>query len=126
MGGLAAASMAARPPAVGLPTDRASFTEIVERMHPVIPRMTSPVFAALAPTTSLDTLVKQTKFNVPGAPIDANGKAWSEYNHHWSGLIVLAAAILPLLSRLPKARWAPHWPLVFAGLAGFIVLRGDP
>ena len=39
---------------------------------------------------------------------------------------MLAAGILALLSRLPKARWARNWPLVFAALAVFIVLRGDP
>jgi putative copper resistance protein D len=123
---LAAASMTSQPPAIDMPTDRASTAEIVERMHPVVPRMTSPAFAALAPTTSLEALAKQTQFNVPSAPIDANGKAWSEYNHHWSGLIVLAAGVFALLSRLPKARWARSWPLVFVGLAVFIVLRGDP
>jgi putative copper resistance protein D len=123
---LAAASMTSQPPAIDLPTGRASLPEIVERFHPVVPRMTSPAFAALAPTTPLDVLVKQTQFNLPGAQIDANGKAWSEYNHHWSGLIVLLAGVLALLSRSPKARWARNWPLVFAGLAVFIVLRGDP
>jgi len=123
---LAAAPMTSQPPAIDLPTDRASLTEVVERMLPVVPRMTSPVYAALAPTTSLDVLVKQTQFNLPSAPIDANGKAWSEYNHHWSGLIVLAAGVLALLGRLPKARWARNWPLVFAALAVFIILRGDP
>ncbi len=123
---LAAASMTSQPPAIDLPAGRASLTEIIERLHPVVPRMTSPVFAALAPTISLEALVKQTQFNIPNAPIDANGKAWSEYNHHWSGLIVLAAGLLALLGRLPKAQWARNWPLVFAGLAVFIMLRGDP
>ncbi len=123
---LAAASMTSQPPAIDLPTGRASLTEIVERFHPEVPRMTSPAFAALAPTTPLDVLVKQTEFNLPGALLDANGRAWAEYNHHWSGLIVLAAGILALLGRLPKARWARNWPLVFVGLAVFILLRGDP
>jgi putative copper resistance protein D len=123
---LAAASMTSQPPAIDLPTDRASLTEIIERFHPEIPRMTSPVFAALAPTVPLDVAIKNTQFNVVSPPSDANGRAWSEYNHHWSGLIVLAAGVLALLSRLPKARWARNWPLVFAGLAVFIVLRGDP
>ena len=123
---LAAASMTSQPPAIDLPTDRASLTEIVERFRPVVPRMTSPVFAALAPTTPLDVLVKQTQFNLPKVQIDENGKAWSEYNHHWSGLIVLAAGLLALLGRLPKAQWARNWPLIFGALAVFILLRGDP
>ena len=123
---LAAASMTSQPPAIDLQTGRASLPEIVERFHPVVPRMTSPVYAALAPTVPLDVAVKQTQFNVAAPPSDANGRAWSEYNHHWSGLIVLAAGLLALLSRLPKARWARNWPLVFIALAVFILLRGDP
>jgi putative copper resistance protein D len=123
---LAAASMTSQPPAIDLPTDRASIPEIVERLHPVVPRMTSPAYAALAPTTTLEALAKQTQYNIPSPPIDANGKAWSEYNHHWSGLIVLAAGVFALLGRLPKAQWARSWPLVFVGLAVFILLRGDP
>lgn len=123
---LAAASMTSQPPAIDLLNGRASIPEIVERLHPELPRMTSPAFAALAPTKPLDELVKQTQFNEFNTPIDANGKAWSEYNHHWSGLIVLAAGVLALLGRLPKAQWARSWPLVFAGLAVFILLRGDP
>ncbi len=123
---LAAASMTSQPPAIDMLTDRASVAEIVERLHPEVPRMTSPAFAALAPTKPLDELVKQTQFNQLNTPVDENGKAWSEYNHHWSGLIVLAAGVFALLGRLPKARWARSWPLVFAGLAVFILLRGDP
>ncbi len=123
---LAAASMTSQPPAVDLPGDRASVSEIVARFHPGAPRMTSPAFAALAPPIPLDEAVKQTQFNVANAPIDANGEAWSEYNHHWSGLIVLAAGVFALLGRLPKARWARNWPLVFAVLAVFILVRADP
>lgn len=123
---LAAASMTSQPPAIDLPNDRVSFAQIVERFHPVVPRMTSPAFAALAPSTPLDVAVKETQFSGANAPSDANDEAWSEYNHHWSGLIVLAAGIFALLSRLPRSAWARNWPLVFAGLALFIVLRADP
>jgi copper resistance protein D len=123
---LAAASMTSQPPAIDLKADRASVAEIVERFHPEVPRMTSPVFAALAPTVPLDVAVKKTQFNVVSPPTDENGRAWSEYNHHWSGLIVLAAGVLALVSRRPKSGWARNWPLVFAALAVFILLRGDP
>ena len=128
---LAAASMTSQPPAVDLPNDRASIADIVARFTPVVPRMTSPAFAALAPSTPLDVAVKQTQFGAGNAASDANDNAWSEYNHHWSGVIVLAAGLFALLSRLPPKyglsfRWARNWPIVFAGLAVFIVLRADP
>jgi putative copper resistance protein D len=128
---LAAASMTSQPPAVDLPNDRASLAEIVARFRPEAPRMTSPAFAALVPSTPLDVAVKETQFTGAVAPSDANDMAWSEYNHHWAGVIVLAAGLFALLSRLPPKfgfsfQWARNWPVVFAGLAVFIVLRADP
>jgi putative copper resistance protein D len=57
---------------------------------------------------------------------DANDSAWSEYNHHWAGLMVLLAGTLALLSRFRGMRWARFWPASFAGLAVFILLRADP
>ncbi len=123
---LAAASMTSQPPAIDLPNDRATLPEIAARFHPVMPRMTSPAFAELAPTTPLDEVVKQAQFGGSHAVDDDSDRAWSEYNHHWAGVIVLAAGLFALLSRLPKSGWARNWPIVFAGLAVFIVLRADP
>jgi len=60
------------------------------------------------------------QLTTPSKPADI---AWSEYNHHWAGLIVLAAGILSLLAR--RVSWARHWPLVFLGLAAFLFLRAD-
>jgi putative copper resistance protein D len=52
--------------------------------------------------------------------------AWSEYNHHWAGLVMLLAGALALVSRFRPMRWARFWPVSFAGLAVFILLRADP
>lgn len=123
---LAAASMTSQPPAVDMPHDRVSMAEIVARFRPMVPRMTSPAFGELAPSTPLDVSVKESQFSGANAASDANDEAWSEYNHHWSGVIVLAAGLFALLSRLPRSSWARNWPVVFAGLAVFIVLRADP
>lgn len=128
---LAAASMTSQPPAVDLPNDRVSIAELVARFTPVVPRMKSPAFAALVPATPLAVAVKESQFTGATAPSDANDQAWSEYNHHWAGLIVLAAGLFALLSRLPTRqgfsfRWARNWPIAFAGLAAFLVLRADP
>jgi putative copper resistance protein D len=51
---------------------------------------------------------------------------WSEYNHHWMGLIVIAMGALALLARTGRAPWAEYWPLLLIGIAIFIFLRGDP
>jgi putative copper resistance protein D len=121
---LAAASMAAQPPAVDV-QDQVSLHAIVARMHPEMPRMKSPAVSQLTPPTSLETAVRENEFQANGGS-DATDRAWSEYNHHWAGLIVLVAGLLALLSRFPGMRWARFWPLSFAGLAVFILLRADP
>jgi putative copper resistance protein D len=121
---LAAASMSAQPPAVDV-TDRVSLQQIAACMHPEIPRMTSPTASQLTPPTSIETAIRETEFQANGAS-DAMDRKWSEYNHHWAGLIVLLAGLLAFASRFSGMRWARFWPLAFGGLAVFILLRADP
>ena len=121
---LTAASLTSQPPAVDLVQNRLTAHEIVERMRWVKPRLTSPPVAALTPPSSIQVAVQRSVYGL-GAEDDANDLAWSEYNHHWAGLIVLAAGLLALLARSQRFRWAQHWPLLFIGLAVFIVLRAD-
>ena len=59
-------------------------------------------------------------------PRNATDIAWSEFNHHWSGIFVLAIGLLALLERTGRAPWAGHWPLLFVGLAIFLFFRSDP
>ncbi len=122
---LAAASLTSQPPAVDLTRDRLTSHEIVERMRWVQPRMTSPPLKALVPPTSIQVAVQNSLFS-SGSENDANDRAWSEYNHHWAGLIVLVAGLLALMARSQRFKWAHHWPLLFIGLAVFILLRADP
>jgi putative copper resistance protein D len=133
----AAASLTSVPPAVDLTKDRVSWPEIVERNTPDWPRFTSPdhdKLAIPALQAKLDAeaahhdAAPQVAF-VPGSgelpPRNAADIAWSEYNHHWSGLFVLAIGVLSLLNAA-GLRWARHWPLLFLGLAAFLFLRSDP
>jgi copper resistance protein D len=123
---LAAASLTAQPPSVDVVrADRLTPHEIYARMHPVMPRMSSPAVSALKPATPMDVAIRDSQF-VPMAESDANDRAWSEYNHHWAGVVVLLAGLLAWLSRFPAIKWARFWPLSFAGLAAFILLRADP
>jgi putative copper resistance protein D len=121
---LTAASMTSQPPVVDLTQDRLTKHEIVERMRWEWPRLTSPSLKALVPPTPLSVAVPESTFN-GGSQSDANDRAWSEYNHHWAGLIVLCAGLFALLARW-RLRGARHWPLLFIGLAVFILLRADP
>jgi copper resistance protein D len=121
---LAAASMSAQTPAADI-ADRVSLQQIAARMHPEIPRMTSPAASQLTPATSIETAIRETEFQAGGAS-DAMDRKWSEYNHHWAGLIVLLAGLLAFAGRFPGMRWARFWPLIFGGLSLFILLRADP
>jgi copper resistance protein D len=121
---LAAASMSSQPPAVDVP-DQVSPQVIAARMYPQLPRLQSPAASQLTPPTAIETAVRENEFKANGGSDDTDRK-WSEYNHHWAGLVVLAAGLLALLSRFPGMRWARFWPLSFAGLSVFILLRADP
>ena len=59
-------------------------------------------------------------------PRNATDIAWSEYNHHWAGIMVLLVGLAALLDATGRVRLARHWPLVFLGLAGFLLVRSDP
>ena len=129
---LAAASLTSQPPAVDLPSGPVSSAEVAQRMRPRWPRLDTPPLSSLSPATPLNfnrqtppgllSFVPGTSYH-PNTPGDI---AWSEYNHHWAGLIVLAAGLLAVLARSGRAKWARHWPLAFLGLAVFLFLRSDP
>lgn len=136
---LAAASLTSQPPAVDLPHDRLNLREMADRFAPRLPRLTSPNVNEL--TTPTRQVIKQEAAEaekaglppptyVPGAlPATPNMPAdiaWSEYNHHWAGVVVFVLGILAVASRSGYLPWARNWPLVFFGLAIFIFLRADP
>ena len=133
----AAASLTAMPPAIDMTHDRVSWSAIVERNTPVWPRLSSPDHDALMLPTLQAQLDSEAAANrtapvpafVPGSGMmparNAADIAWSEYNHHWAGLFVLAVGLLALVNQA-GVRWARHWPLLFLGLAVFLFLRSDP
>jgi copper resistance protein D len=132
-----AASMTSLPPAIDLTRDRVSLSEITERLEPKMPALTSPSRDTLAFYEEQKTLAEEKAENVPptlqayvpgaGAPLPRNAQdiAWSEYNHHVAGAIVLVMGILVLVEKSGKAAWARHWPLLLIVLAGFLFLRSE-
>ncbi len=133
----AAASLTSVPPAVDLTQDRVTWHEIIERNAPAWPRLRSPDHDGLA-IPALQAKIDAEAAGahraaapafVPGdgtlPPRNADDIAWSEYNHHWAGLFVIAIGLLVLLAHA-GFRPARHWPVIFLGLALFLLLRSDP
>ncbi len=133
----AAASLTSVPPAVALTQARVTWHEILERNAPAWPRLRSPdhdVLAIPALQAKIDAEAAHahraaSPAFVPGdgtlPPRNADDIAWSEYNHHWAGLFVIAIGLLVLLAHA-GVRPARHWPVIFLGLALFLLLRSDP
>src|ERR1700674_2300480 len=133
---LTAASLTSLPPAADLTHDRVTGQEIFARMSPRSPRFASPsvqelpedVYAAQKKAFESGSL--STESYVPGQtgtrPNTPAEKAWSEYNHHWAGIVVLAMGLLALVAQAGQVSWARNWPLAFLGLSAFLFLRSDP
>jgi putative copper resistance protein D len=133
---LTAASLTSLPPAVDLKTDRVSLQQIVARLAPQLPRLASPAIQDLpediyaAEVKAFDAGTLSSASFVPGQagtrPNTPAEKSWSEYNHHWAGLIVLSIGLLAFLAQTKHFPWARNWPLLFLGLSLFLFLRSDP
>jgi putative copper resistance protein D len=133
---LTAASLTSLPPAVDLRTDRVSTRQIVTRLAPQLPRLASPSIEDLprdiyaAEVKAFDAGTLSSASFVPGQagmrPNTPAEKSWSEYNHHWAGLIVLSIGLLAFLAQTKHFPWARNWPLLFLGLSLFLFLRSDP
>jgi putative copper resistance protein D len=133
---LTAASLTSLPPAADLAHDRVTGQEIFARMSPRSPRFASPSVRELpediyaAQKKAFESGSLSTESYVPGQtgtrPNTPAEKAWSEYNHHWAGIVVLAMGLLALVAQAGQVSWARHWPLAFFGLSAFLFLRSDP
>lgn len=128
----AASSLTSVPPAIDIPHEHVTWQELVERNTPGWPRLSSPDhddLALPALQARLDAEAKGGSAFTPGSgelpPRNAADIAWSEYNHNWAGIFVALVGLLALAERM-GLRAARHWPLVFLGLAGFLLLRSDP
>lgn len=134
-----AASLTSVPPSVDLPNDRASWAEVTERFTPTWPRFSSPSRSDLGIPALQERLDAEWRHRqdiprpdafIPGEgflpPRNTFDLAWSEYNHHIAGAIVLLVGLAALLDRSGLAPWARHWPLLYLLLALFLILRSDP
>ena len=113
----AAASLTSVPPAVDVREDRATVREVAARFTAMPPRFASP---------DVSELLRQT--NPASGRLEARlqiEREWSESNHHWAGLVVLAMGLAAMAQRA-GVRAARHWPLLLVVLALLLVARNDP
>jgi putative copper resistance protein D len=124
---LVGASLTSQSPAADM-QQMLTAHEVAHRLAWQTPSLTTPSFAQLTQRVPLANQLESTSFT-GGSPNDAMDRAWSEYNHHWAGIIVLAAGIFAACASLLQRRWPRNWfrnwPLLFIGLAIFILLRAD-
>lgn len=132
-----AGSLTSLPPAVDLTSDRVTLAEFAARLVPRWPSLETPDPSSLAFQELQAKLTAEAQSSqasapvayVPGAglpaPRNAANIAWSEYNHHWSGVAVLAMGCLTLVELSRRGRFARHWPLLFVPMALFLMYRDD-
>jgi len=133
---LAAASLTSQPPAADMGVDRLTMAEIASRLAPQWPRFATPSVTEYAATFRPPQAAVVSPDSIPPPPTplqiarrrlrQAQNIAWSEYNHHWAGLVVLAMGLLAFLARTNYFPPARNWPLLFIGLAIFLFFRADP
>jgi putative copper resistance protein D len=132
---LSAASLTSQPPAADMTGQTVDLPRIVARLTPHWPRLQSPQVAELSTTFPGESFSSPAAPPLPaaytadGVPLSAGDLAdmqWSEFNHHWMGVLVLAMGLLALLARSGRFKWAEYWPLLLMGIALFIFLRADP
>jgi copper resistance protein D len=111
---IAAASLSSQAPAVDLQEGRVTRIDVVDRFAPHIPRLTTPAYSELSPVAPV--LRANTQGDI----------GWSEYNHHWAGVVVVVMGLMALASIRENLLWARSWPLLMIGLAVFLLLRADP
>jgi copper resistance protein D len=115
---LSAVSLTALPPAIDVAGQRASLAELVGVFSPRWPQLAPPPRAGglLTYTSPLDTFASPTV-----------GDRWqSNFNHNVAGLLVLLVASVAILDQTRRVGWARHWPLLFLGLAVFLILYASP
>jgi copper resistance protein D len=113
-----AASLTGFPPSVDVSEATASPAEMWTMYNPKVPRLAGPelILIDAHELTDLRTGVMGKKEDV----------SWDRFNHNFSGVVVIAMAIMALFDRLGGFRWARVWPLMFIGFSVLIFVFANP
>jgi len=113
-----AASLTGFPPSVDVAEATASPAEMWTMYDPKVPRLAGPELILIdAPElTNLQT----------GKMGKKEDMSWDRFNHNFSGVVVIAMAIVALFDLLGRYRWARSWPLMFVGFSVLIFVFANP
>ncbi len=113
-----AASLTGFPPSVDVSEATATPAEMWSMYNPKVPRLTGPELILIdAPElTDLRT----------GKIGKKEDLSWDRFNHNFSGVVVIAMAIVALFDRLGQYRWARTWPVMFIGFSVLILVFANP
>lgn len=113
-----AATLSSQPPAADIPHLTASASEVIEMFKPKIPRLASPSHEELLAGEA-------GRVAIIGKTPSPAATEWSDFNHNISGIILVAMAIVAVLSYRDKSTWTKYWPLGFIALGLFLFFRSD-
>jgi putative copper resistance protein D len=125
---ITAASLTSQSPGVDLVEGRLTSHELIEHFRPAEPRLHHPPLEALAPATPLEESVRNPD-DLERAAAHTNRDPdlnWSEFEHNWAGIFMISIGIGAFISAFAWGRWARYWPMLFLGLAGFLMVFSDP
>lgn len=113
-----AASLTGFPPSVDVSEATATPAEMWTMYNPKVPRLAGPelIFIDAPELTDLRT----------GEMGKKEDMSWDRFNHNFSGVVVIAMAMVALFDRLGGFRWARVWPLMFIGFSVLIFVFANP
>ncbi|MCH9698380.1 MAG: CopD family protein [Gammaproteobacteria bacterium] len=115
---LAAVSLSSLPPAIDIPHQTAGMDEILQAFEPKIPRLLSPTHDAFLASKSSQAIAN-------GRLSPSAATAWSEYNHHFSGIVLIVTSLVGMLYYFRYWRWTTYWPFGLMLLSVFLFFRSD-
>jgi putative copper resistance protein D len=113
----AAASLSGQPPPVDTPSERATWSEVVEVFRPKWPSLRTPAVSVMIGQDAVAATAPVAASRTPEAYL------WSNFSHNVAGLLLLATSAVALVAWRWPGSPARHWPLGFVGLAVFVLLR---
>ena len=121
-----AASLAAQPPAIDIPTLTAGWREVINTFSPQFPQTSSPSHTALIAGEA-------GRVAIIGQVPSIAATEWSNYNHNIAGIFLTVMSFFAMLSYMPsplsafERYWSlsRYWPLGFVGLGVFLFFRSD-
>lgn len=115
---LAAVSLSSLPPAIDIQHQTASMDEVLQAFEPKMPRLQSSTYEDFLGSKASQPIVSD-RLSVSAET------AWSEYNHHFSGIFLIVCSLVAMLYYFRDWHWAAYWPVGLMLLSVFLFFSSD-